>query len=141
MNTKKIKELIDILNDSNLVSMSYKDSEFEVVLDKGVSLDNSVNVTTEKINSNMSNTENTQSISEGELIKSVLVGVFYDKPSPDKDVFVKVGDKVAVGDVICIIEAMKVMNEIKSNKSGVISAVHVKEGDTVDFDQPLFTIE
>ena len=78
---------------------------------------------------------------EGTEITSPMVGTFYASPSPGAEPFVKVGDAVAVGQTICIIEAMKVMNEIKAEKSGVVSAVVAEDGNPVQFGAPLFLLK
>lgn len=77
----------------------------------------------------------------GHLVRSPMVGTMYLAPSPEAPPFVKVGQPVKVGDTLCIIEAMKMFNEIESDKAGVITKVHVANGDPVEFDEPLFTIE
>lgn len=77
----------------------------------------------------------------GHIVKSPMVGTMYTSPSPDAPAFVKVGQTVKVGDTLCIIEAMKMFNEIESDKAGVITKIHVANGDPVEFDEPLFTIE
>ena len=74
-------------------------------------------------------------------VKSPIIGTFYRKPSPDKDVFVNVGDTVGEGDVLCVIEAMKLFNEIESDISGKIVKILVEDASPVEFDQPLFLIE
>lgn len=76
----------------------------------------------------------------GHIVKSPMVGTFYGSPSPGSPAFVKVGQSVKVGDVICIIEAMKMMNQIEADKAGVIEAILVEDGNPVEFDQPLVTI-
>ncbi len=76
----------------------------------------------------------------GHVVRSPMVGTFYRSPSPGSPAFVEVGKSVKVGDVICIIEAMKMMNQIEADKSGVIEAILVEEGNPVEFDQPLVTI-
>ena len=76
----------------------------------------------------------------GHVVKSPMVGTFYRSPSPGSPAFVEVGKSVKAGDVICIIEAMKMMNQIEADKSGVIEAILVEEGNPVEFDQPLVTI-
>ena len=76
----------------------------------------------------------------GSQIKSPMVGVFYSAPAPDKPAFVSVGDKVEKGQVICIIEAMKIMNEVTADKSGTVCEILVDNGDVVEFDQPLFKL-
>ncbi len=74
-------------------------------------------------------------------IKSPIIGTFYRKPSPDKPSFKEVGDAVSVGDVLCVIEAMKLFNEIESEVSGKIVKVLVEDSSPVEFDQPLFLID
>ena len=74
-------------------------------------------------------------------IKSPIIGTFYRKPSPDKPVFAEVGDTIAKGDVLCIIEAMKLFNEIESEVSGKIVKVLADESSPVEFDQPLFLVD
>ena len=77
----------------------------------------------------------------GKSIKSPIVGTFYSAPSPTKPPFVKVGDKVNEGDTVCIIESMKVMNEIQADISGTVKSIAVKDGEAVEFGQPLIIIE
>lgn len=79
--------------------------------------------------------------SSGTIVKSPIVGTFYASPSPDAKPFVSVGDSVSVGDALCIIEAMKIMNEIESDVSGTITKILVKNGQPVEFDQPLFEVD
>ena len=74
-------------------------------------------------------------------IKSPIIGTFYRKPSPDKEVFVEVGDSIKEGDVLCVIEAMKLFNEIESEVSGNIVKLLVDDSSTVEFDQPLFLVD
>ncbi len=74
-------------------------------------------------------------------IKSPIIGTFYRKPSPDKPAFVEVGDSIAVGDVLCVIEAMKLFNDIESEVSGKIVKVLVEDSSPVEFDQPLFLVD
>ena len=76
----------------------------------------------------------------GNVIKSPMVGTFYRSPSPSSPAFVEVGQHVKVGDVICIVEAMKMMNQIEADHSGVVEAILVEDGEPVEFDQPLVTI-
>jgi acetyl-CoA carboxylase biotin carboxyl carrier protein len=85
----------------------------------------------------------TESVSNENYItvKSPIIGTFYRKPSPDKDVFVNVGDSVKEGDTLCVIEAMKLFNEIESDFSGKIVKILVEDSSPVEFDQPLFLIE
>ena len=78
---------------------------------------------------------------EGNIVKSPMVGTFYSKPSPTAEPFVKVGSKVKKGDTLCIIEAMKLMNEIESEFDGEVTEILLKDGDTVDYGKPLFVIK
>mgnify|MGYP003301374547 CR=1 FL=1 len=78
---------------------------------------------------------------EGTEIKSPIIGTFYRKPSPDKDNFVEVGDQISEGQTLCVIEAMKLFNEIESDVSGKIVKILVDDSSPVEFDQPLFLIE
>jgi acetyl-CoA carboxylase biotin carboxyl carrier protein len=74
-------------------------------------------------------------------IKSPMIGTFYRKPSPDKDVFINVGDSIAEGDVICIVEAMKLFNEIESEVSGKLVKILVDDMSPIEYDQPLFLVD
>lgn len=76
----------------------------------------------------------------GHVVKSPMVGTFYHAPSPGSPPFTEVGQHVKVGDVICIVEAMKMMNQIEADKAGTIEAILVEDGQPVEFDQPLVTI-
>lgn len=77
---------------------------------------------------------------EGHVVNSPMVGTFYRAPSPSSPSFVEVGQTVKVGDVVCIVEAMKMMNQIEADKAGTIEAILVENGAPVEFDQPLFSI-
>ena len=85
-------------------------------------------------------TEDSSKKLSGNVIKSPMVGTFYRSPSPSSPAFVEVGQHVKVGDVICIVEAMKMMNQIEADHSGVVEAILVEDGEPVEFDQPLVTI-
>lgn len=77
----------------------------------------------------------------GHIVRSPMVGTFYRTPSPDAKSFVEVGQKVNAGDPLCIVEAMKMMNQIEADKSGVVKAILVENGQPVEFDEPLVVIE
>ncbi|KFX03532.1 acetyl-CoA carboxylase [Pectobacterium betavasculorum] len=77
----------------------------------------------------------------GHIVRSPMVGTFYRTPSPDAKAFVEVGQHVNVGDTLCIVEAMKMMNQIEADKSGVVKAILVENGQPVEFDEPLVVIE
>lgn len=77
----------------------------------------------------------------GHLVRSPMVGTFYRSPSPEAKAFVEVGQSVKVGDALCIVEAMKMMNRIEADKAGVVKSILINDGDTVEFDEPLIVIE
>ncbi|WP_105199384.1 MULTISPECIES: acetyl-CoA carboxylase biotin carboxyl carrier protein [unclassified Pseudoalteromonas] len=77
----------------------------------------------------------------GHQVKSPMVGTFYSASSPEAAAYVEVGTKVSVGDTLCIVEAMKMMNQIEADKAGTVKAILVENGEPVEFDQPLFIIE
>ncbi len=77
----------------------------------------------------------------GHIVRSPMVGTFYRTPSPDAKAFIEVGQKVNVGDTLCIVEAMKMMNQIEADKSGTVKAILVESGQPVEFDEPLVVIE
>ena len=136
MNTENIRTLISILEESGLESLSYKEDGVEISLSKGAALRGVVPM--EAVGSVPMAAA--APVSNESLVQSPLVGIYYSKPAPDKDAFVKVGTQVQAGDVLCIIEAMKVMNEIRAEKAGVISKILVEDGAMVEFDQPLFAM-
>lgn len=78
---------------------------------------------------------------QGHTVRSPMVGTFYRSPSPEAKSFVEVGQKVNVGDTICIVEAMKMMNQIEADKAGTVTAILVENGQAVEFDQPMIVIE
>ena len=79
-------------------------------------------------------------VAAGHAVRSPMVGTFYRSPSPTSPAFVEVGQTVKVGDIICIVEAMKMMNQIEADKAGTVAAILVENGEPVEFDQPLFSI-
>jgi len=134
----KIKDLIKLMEDHDLTAFELEDSGFKVRLEKGGTPEQVIAAappvaveekTPEKIVAE-----------ETEEISAPMVGTFYKSPSPDADAFVKVGDSVDEGTVVCIIEAMKVMNQIKAEKSGVIQRILVEDASPVEFGQGLFVI-
>ena len=135
MDTKNIKTLIKILEDSGLESLSYKEGEVEINLTKSAPSQRVIEKT------GASEAVEASPVQKEATINSPLVGVFYSKSAPDKEAFAKPGNQVSAGDTICIVEAMKVMNEIKSDRAGIIKKVLVEDGAMVEFDQPLFVIE
>lgn len=85
--------------------------------------------------------EESDSKPDGDVVKSPIVGTFYESPSPDSGPFVKVGDHIDAGDTLCIVEAMKIMNEIEAEFSGTVQKILVSDASPVEFEQPLFIIK
>jgi acetyl-CoA carboxylase biotin carboxyl carrier protein len=79
-------------------------------------------------------------VNTDDAVKSPMVGTFYRSPSPEAPSFVEVGQSVRAGDVLCIVEAMKMMNQIEADRAGTVTAIHAENGEPVEFDQPLITI-
>ncbi len=129
-----LKEYIKILEDSSLTCIEISDEEDSIRLEREI-------YSTDKCTVAQSvQTINDSASVSADAIRSPMVGVFYSAPSPDKPAFVSVGDKVEKGQVVCIIEAMKIMNEITADKSGTVCEILVDNGDVVEFDQPLFKL-
>ena len=145
MDIRKIKTLIEMLEESNLNEIEVSQGDESVRISKGNDTKNLIE--SDQLNTNISNHEslsmnkdNKENLN-GHQVKAPLVGTFYRKPSPDKEPFVKIGDIVNKGDVLCIIEAMKMMNEIKSEFDGKISSIEVEDGQPVEFGQTIIVIE
>ena len=132
METKKIKELADILNSYGLTRLEYSDNSARILLEKSVYPSESVST---YVTHEYAEPDDDLYLKE---IRSPIVGVFYAAQSPDSPPFVSIGTEVKKGDVLCIIEAMKLMNEVVAEFDGVIADVCVKNGDLVDFGRILF---
>ena len=138
MDIRKIKKLIEMLQESDLMEIEVKEGEESVRIARGGQMVAQSNqLLPPVIETNMP-----ALVPEtlGASITSPIVGTFYRKPAPDKAAFIEVGDHVNVGDVVCIIEAMKMMNEIKSAFSGTVTAIKVDDGEPVEFDQQLIIV-
>ena len=142
MDIRKIKKLIEMLQESDLTEIEVKEGEESVRIVRGNAQPLEVKssfITADSLNAQSENNEVLENAS-GSSIKSPIVGTFYRKPSPDKDPFIKVGDVIEKGQVLCIIEAMKMMNEIKSDSDGKIISIDVEDGQPVEFGQKIITI-
>ncbi len=142
MDIRKIKKLIEMLQDSDLTEIEVHEGEESVrIARRNIQ---SVEVNPAPIVSTSPNppSEKTEiPLSEsGSFIKSPIVGTFYRKPAPDKPPFIEVGSHVNAGDVVCIVEAMKMMNEIKSEFSGKVVSIKVENSEPVEYGQALFEI-
>lgn len=152
MDIRKIKKLIELVEESGVSEIEIKEGEETVRISRKIEAPMMpqqyylppqghapqpaaapLPTTTE------TPTEN--KIPEGHIVTSPMVGTFYKAPSPDAAPFVTIGSQVEVGTVICIIEAMKTLNQIESDKAGVIASILVENGQPVEFGQPLFVIK
>jgi len=149
MTFKEIKELIEIFDESNLTKLSIKENEFKIELDKTSQV--TIATQTPVAQPAPAQTTTTPTISEApqapandenvDYIKSPMVGTFYQAPSPESPAYVKVGDKVKAGQTVCIVEAMKIMNEITAEFDCEILEILVEDGQAVEFDTPLFKVK
>ena len=145
----KLKEIIYILENSdvNEIEINFWGRKFRVVKSPGINVldENSKNNFSdfskkmEKTESKASTVDSSSSSIANEIL-SPMPGTFYAAPSPDADAFIKKGAQVKKGDILCIIEAMKIMNEIEAEHSGVISEILINNGEPVEYNQPLFKI-
>ena len=146
MDIRKVKKLIELLEESNVGEIEIKEGEESVRVTKSASALPIVSSTESTSSLNVQQDLNVQQQPQSKIeddglaIKAPMVGTFYSAPSPDALPFVQVGKNVNVGDTLCIIEAMKIMNPIEAESAGVISAILVDNGQPVEFDQPLFMI-
>jgi len=142
MDIRKIKKLIEMLQDSDLTEIEVQEGEESVRIVRGSVKPFEVKTTSVSPASvNVLSENNEVAANEsGSPIKSPIVGTFYRKPAPDKPPFVEIGSHVNAGDVVCIVEAMKMMNEIKSEFTGKVSAINIDDGEPVEFDQSLIVI-
>ena len=134
-----INLLIKKLKDENLGSLKFSNKTISIEISNN---SGSVQIAQSPISSqpqNVSNTPTTES-SIMQSIDSPMVGIIYLTPKPSSPPFVKSGQKIKKGDTICLIEAMKTFNEIKSDKDGVVKSILIKNGEAVEFGQPLFEI-
>ncbi|RAU17793.1 acetyl-CoA carboxylase biotin carboxyl carrier protein [Nitrincola tibetensis] len=150
MDIRKVKKLIELLEESNINEIEIKEGEESVRISRGSSVSAPIYQPSPHYMSAApapapqsapaSAPAVESSASTGHVIRSPMVGTFYGAPSPSSPAFTAVGKTVKAGDVICIVEAMKMMNQIEADKSGVVEAILVEDGQPVEFDQPLFTI-
>ncbi len=134
-----INLLIKKLKDKNLGSLKFSNKTISIEISNN---SGSVQEAHNHLSSQPQNVSNTQT-SESSNIQSIdspMVGIIYLTPKPSSPPFVKSGQKIKIGDTICLIEAMKTFNEIKSDKDGVVKSILVKNGEAVEFGQPLFEI-
>ena len=149
MDIRKIKKLIELLEDSSLTEIEIVEGEESVRLVRGGQAQ-AVTVavpqpalaapTVAATAAVSAAEEQEDEIPEGEPVLAPMVGTFYAASGPEADVFVSLGQRVGVGDTLCIIEAMKMFNQIESDVSGTVVAILAENGQPVEYDQPLFVI-
>ena len=134
-----INLLIKKLKDENLGSLKFSNKTISIEISNSTG---SVQIAQSPVSSQPQNVSNTQTNESSNMqsIDSPMVGIIYLTPKPSSPPFVKSGQKIKKGDTICLIEAMKTFNEIKSDKDGVVKTILVKNGEAVEFGQPLFEI-
>ncbi|HWM42025.1 MAG TPA: acetyl-CoA carboxylase biotin carboxyl carrier protein [Burkholderiales bacterium] len=148
MDLRKLKKLIDLVQESGIAELEITEGEEKVKIVKG----GVVTVAAQPVAAAAAPAAAAAAPAagapaaepepgqEGHVVKAPMVGTFYRSPSPDAKVFVEVGQAVKEGDTICIIEAMKLMNEIEADASGVVKAILVENGQPVEYGQPLFIL-
>ncbi len=150
MDIRKVKKLIELLEESGVAEIEIKEGEESVRITRAVApmmapaqMVAPVAAAPAPVAAAVQASEVPPAAVEvtGHQVKSPMVGTMYLAPSPGANNFVSVGDKVSVGDTLCIIEAMKMMNQIDADKAGTIKAILVGDGEAVEFDEPLFVIE
>jgi acetyl-CoA carboxylase biotin carboxyl carrier protein len=148
MDIRKVKKLIELLEASSVDEIEIKEGEESVRISRntGAPIAMAAPVAAPAIPAPAALapapvTPEAAAPSAANAVKSPMVGTFYRSPSPDAAPFVEVGQNVRVGDVLCIVEAMKMMNQIEADRAGTVTAVHAENGDPVEFDQPLITVE
>lgn len=150
MNIEEIKVLSEAMKANGLTHLEYSKGDEKLVLERGntnipsaagmIAEENAKFVNLDSAAVKMTDINISETVQAGEVVVSPMVGVFYSAPSPDSPPFVKVGDTVKKGDVLCIVEAMKLMNEIQSEFDGVVEEIYAKNEDIVEFNQPLVRI-
>ncbi len=139
MDTDKIKAIMKMFEESQISRLDLQDGDLKITLEKNMETVQYVEAAPVNINTTTEAVVEKDEV-QGTPINSPLVGTFYSASGQGNEAFVKVGDQVNVGDTVCIIEAMKVMNEIKSQVSGKVLSIEIKDGDTVEFNQVIMLI-
>ena len=153
MDLRKLKTLIDLVSDSNVTELEITEAEGKVRIVKGPTggylaqapmvqpqtlvMPAAANVSTPAAPV----AEPVEAVSEGLPVKSPMVGTFYRASSPGAKPFVEVGDTIKQGDTVCIVEAMKILNEIEADRSGVVTKILAQDGQAVEYGQPLILVE
>lgn len=142
MNFEDIQQLMQKFENSDIRELDVTNGDFHLYLNKNkqVKVSDEASLNEAKNQGKQISTSKTAPQDDGAVIKAPLVGTVYLQPKPDQPAYVEVGSKVNKGDVVCVIETMKMMTEIKSDYSGIVTAIHVDNEELVEVEQPLFTI-
>jgi acetyl-CoA carboxylase biotin carboxyl carrier protein len=154
MDLRKVKKLIELLNESGVGEIEITEGDDSVRISRDSANIVKPSLTTQEISTPSENKEDriqktltpketsvvTKNTNQFDVL-SPMVGTFYASPSPDEPPYVKVGDTVKQGDTLCIIEAMKMMNQIEADVNGVIKSIRVQNGDPIEYDQIIFVID
>jgi len=143
MDLRKIKTLIELVENSGIAELEIKEGEEFVRISRSSTAVQHVYAAPQQHAAPATTgtaAPAAPAVPEGHVVKSPMVGSFYRSPSPGAKSFVDIGQAVSVGDTLCIIEAMKLLNEIEADQSGVIKAILVESGQAVEYGQPLFII-
>ncbi|QSR48787.1 acetyl-CoA carboxylase biotin carboxyl carrier protein [Aeromonas veronii] len=152
MDIRKIKKLIELVEESGIAELEISEGEESVRISRNFSgqvttampqmmMQQAAPVAAPAAAAPVAAAPAADAAPSGHLMRSPMVGSFYRSSSPEAKPFAEVGQQVNVGDTLCIVEAMKMMNQIESDKAGVIKAILVENGQAVEFDEPLFIIE
>ncbi|MDD5268837.1 MAG: acetyl-CoA carboxylase biotin carboxyl carrier protein [Methylococcales bacterium] len=145
MDIRKIKKLIEIIEESGIAEIEIKEGEEAIRISRYSAAPAAVSYAPAPGTALPTPPEATVVATEekaaGHIVKSPMVGTFYRSASPGTNVFVEVGQVVSVGDTLCIIEAMKILNQIEADKSGIVTQILVENAEPVEYGQPLFIIE
>ncbi len=145
MDIRKIKKLIEIVEESGIAELEIKEGEEFIRINRYSSAPAPVAYAPAPVVAQpaqaAANTAPAEEKITGHVVKSPMVGTFYRAASPGTKVFVEIGQSVMVGDTLCIIEAMKILNQIESDKSGIVTKILVDNAEPVEYGQPLFIIE
>ena len=145
MDIRKIKKLIEIIEESDIAELEIKEGEESIRISRYSAAPAAVAYAPAPVAAPTATAPTTAGSAEekitGHVVKSPMVGTFYRSASPGTKVFAEVGQSVQVGDTLCIIEAMKILNQIESDKSGTVTKILVENAEPVEYGQPLFIIE
>ena len=141
MDIRKVKSLIELLEASDVAEIEIKEGDESVRISRaGFSHLPIIEKDNAPLQQEIKVAEPPQKQTVGHEIKSPMVGTFYRAPSPSSAPFIEIGSKVNAGEVVCIVEAMKMMNQIEADKSGTVDSILIEDGEPVEFEQTLITI-